>query len=209
METSRKNWLLYILFCATAIALIMGSYVEGMNKGLEEGRQKALQETYEFINIMEQRIAVLKQHQETTSELIDALERRVDASYSMGSVSLSYGDKFNAATFNITAYSPYDDRNGLNSQGDPSVTATGTTPRPGTFAVDPDVIPYGSKMIIIYPDGTVEEGYAEDTGSAIAGKRGEKRYNVDVFRHTFDEAISFGSQRAVVIWYKGDEQNED
>lgn len=112
----------------------------------------------------------------------------------------SFTGDVNVASFEVSAYSPYDDQNYINSDGNPNDTATGTTPRPGTFAVDPDVIPYGSKMMIIYPDGTVETGIAEDTGGAIAGARGERRYRVDVFRYTYASAIAFGMRDAVVIW---------
>lgn len=107
-------------------------------------------------------------------------------------------ESVNAGKFEVTAYSPYDDRNGINSQGDPNKTATGTKPRPGTFAVDPKVIPYGSKIVVIYDDGTVEHGVAEDTGGAI------KKNRLDVFRHTFKEAMQHGRKEATVVWWEAD-----
>jgi 3D (Asp-Asp-Asp) domain-containing protein len=100
----------------------------------------------------------------------------------------------NVAKFVISAYSPYDDRNYINSDGNPNNTATGTKPRPGTFAVDPHVIPYGSKVTILYADGTMEQGIAEDTGGAIKNNR------IDVFRYTYDSAMQFGKKEAIVIW---------
>jgi 3D (Asp-Asp-Asp) domain-containing protein len=106
-----------------------------------------------------------------------------------------YSKDFKVSKFKISAYSPYDNPNGINSDGNPNKTATGTKPGPGTFAVDPDVIPYGSKMVIMYPDGTIERGVAEDTGGAIKNKR------VDVFRRTFNTSMKFGKKDAVVIWY--------
>ena len=45
-------------------------------------------------------------------------------------------------------------------------TATGTWPSRGTIAVDPEVIPLGSKL---YVEG-YGEGIAEDTGGAIQGE---------------------------------------
>ena len=65
-------------------------------------------------------------------------------------------EKYSVDTFQVTAYSPYDNVSGMCNDGNPNVTATGTKPRPGTIAVDSNVIPYGSKIIIIYEDGTVE-----------------------------------------------------
>lgn len=108
---------------------------------------------------------------------------------------LTFKKDFNVGKFVLTAYAPYDDRNGINSQGDPSVTASGATTGPGTLAVDPNVIPYGSNVIIIYPDGTKEHGVAEDTGGAI------NNYRIDVFRYSFDTATAYGKKEAVVIWY--------
>jgi 3D (Asp-Asp-Asp) domain-containing protein len=46
----------------------------------------------------------------------------------------------------------------------------------------------------MYPDGTVEHGVAEDTGGAIKNNR------IDVFRYSFDTAMDFGMQEAIVTW---------
>jgi len=104
-------------------------------------------------------------------------------------------EKYSVDTFQVTAYSPYDNVSGMENDGNPNTTATGTKPRPGTIAVDPKVIPYGSKIIIIYEDGTVEHGIAEDCGGLIKGNV------IDVFRQTYKEAIEHGRREATVIWY--------
>ncbi|WP_297518728.1 G5 and 3D domain-containing protein [uncultured Clostridium sp.] len=81
-----------------------------------------------------------------------------------------------------------------------SVTATGTKPKrnPGglsTVAVDPRVIPLGSKLYI--------EGYgyaiAEDTGGAIKGNI------VDVFLNTSQECINWGRRniKVTIVAYPG------
>lgn len=110
------------------------------------------------------------------------------------STAIKFSSDVKVSKFIISAYSPYDDVNGINSQGDPSKTATGATAGPGKFAVDPSVIPYGSKITIIYPDGTLEHGVAEDTGGAIKNNR------IDVFRWQFEQAMKFGMKEAIVIW---------
>lgn len=48
-------------------------------------------------------------------------------------------------------------------------TATGTVPVPGSIAVNPNIIPYGTKMWIVSSDGKYVYGYAvaEDTGGFI------------------------------------------
>src|SRR5690606_34351907 len=104
-------------------------------------------------------------------------------------------EKYSVDTFQVTAYSPYDNVSGMENDGNPNKTATGTKPRPGTIAVDPKVIPYGSKIIIVYEDGTVEYGVAEDCGGLIKGNV------IDVFRQTYKEAIEHGRREATVIWY--------
>ena len=104
-------------------------------------------------------------------------------------------EKYSVDIFQVTAYSPYDNVSGMENDGNPNTTATGTKPRPGTIAVDPNVIPYGSKIIIIYEDGTVEYGIAEDCGGLIKGNI------IDVFRQTYEEAIKHGRREAIVIWY--------
>lgn len=70
-------------------------------------------------------------------------------------------------------------------------TATGTLATEGrTIAVDPDVVPYGSKVLLIWPDGTQHEYIAEDCGSAINGNR------IDVFIADHEAARVFGVQHA-------------
>jgi len=95
-------------------------------------------------------------------------------------------EKYSIDTFQVTAYSLYDNVSGMENDGNPNKTATGTKPRPGTIAVDPKVIPYGSKIIIVYEDGTVEYGIAEDCGGLIKGNV------IDVFRQTYKEAVKHG-----------------
>ena len=67
-------------------------------------------------------------------------------------------------------------------------TATGTTARVGAIAVDPDVIPYGTRMFIVSADGSITYGVAtaEDCGGNIKGNR------IDLFFDTYDECVSFG-----------------
>ena len=79
-------------------------------------------------------------------------------------------------------------------------TATGTTVRIGTVAVDPKVIPYGTRMFIITNDGTYVYGIAvaEDCGSAI------KQNRVDLYFPTDAECIQFGIRMAT-IYFLGEE----
>ncbi len=74
------------------------------------------------------------------------------------------------------------------------VTATGKPVQVGYIAVDPKIIPYGSKMYIVSPRGGVVYGYcvAEDCGGAI------KNMRVDLFYETEEECNEFGRRDMLV-----------
>ncbi|NCB63139.1 MAG: DUF348 domain-containing protein [Clostridia bacterium] len=76
------------------------------------------------------------------------------------------------------------------------ITATGTTARVGAIAVDPKVIPYGTKMYIVTSDGAITYGVAtaEDCGGAIKGKK------LDLFYDTYNECIQFGVRKCTVYF---------
>ena len=76
------------------------------------------------------------------------------------------------------------------------ITATGTTVRVGTVAVDPKVIPYGTRMFIVTNDGKYIYGIAvaEDCGSAI------KQNRVDLYFPTDYECIQFGIRMATIYF---------
>lgn len=75
-------------------------------------------------------------------------------------------------------------------------TATGTLARYGAIAVDPSVIPYGTRMYIVSWDGSVVYGYAtaEDCGGAINGAR------VDLYYDTYEECIQFGRRDCIIYF---------
>lgn len=80
---------------------------------------------------------------------------------------------------------------------DPSAgkwTASGTRARVGAVAVDPRVIPLGTKLYIESADGFPTYGFAvaEDTGGAIKGNR------IDVFYNSRSQALRFGRRNVVV-----------
>ena len=82
-----------------------------------------------------------------------------------------------------TAYAPDPRCNGVNQY-----TATGRRARRGVVAVDPRVIPLGTRLYV--------EGYgnalAADTGGAIKGKK------IDLCFDTYEEAIRFGRRQVKV-----------
>ncbi len=77
---------------------------------------------------------------------------------------------------------------------DPNPTYTGTVARVGAIAVDPAVIPLGSRLFIVAADGSWLYGYAaaEDRGGGIQGSR------IDLFFDSYQECINFGCRSAKV-----------
>lgn len=67
-------------------------------------------------------------------------------------------------------------------------THIGTKVRPGIIAVDPKVIPLGSKVYIEFPTGKGMYAVAEDTGGAIKGNR------IDIALENRDKVTEFGIQ---------------
>ncbi len=82
---------------------------------------------------------------------------------------------------------------------DTGKTATGTYTSDGrTVAVDPRIIPYGSKLKITMPDGTVYYRTAEDTGGAVKSKNGGKV--VDIYANvSTEELYQRGRTRGVKV----------
>lgn len=99
---------------------------------------------------------------------------------------LTYNKK---AKFNATAYTKTD-------AGCDDYTATGTKVRIGTVAVDPRVIPYGTRMFIMSNDGKYIYGIAtaEDCGGAI------KENRIDLYFDTTAECFQFGRRSCTVYF---------
>lgn len=129
----------------------------------------------------------LKKVQENKGRLedeIDILKRRMNKL-----------EQYEIFKFEATGYSPYDDRTGLNHDGCYTVTATGTQPRPGVVAVNPEIIPYGTKL------------YVQDYGWAIAEDTGGAMRNrtnlIDLYFDTHEEACIWGRRKVWIVVKKG------
>ena len=94
----------------------------------------------------------------------------------------------NSETFTAYAYCPCQKCCGKWANG---ITATGTNAIQGrTVAVDPKIIPLGTKLWI---DGKGPY-IAEDTGSGING------YKLDVYHESHQDALIWGVQSVTVQW---------
>lgn len=94
--------------------------------------------------------------------------------------------------YKATAYTQSDDGCG-------HITANGTRVKVGVVAVDPSVIPYGTRMFIVSEDGQYIYGLAtaEDCGGAIQNKR------IDLYMDSRAECIQFGVRNCTVYFLGG------
>ena len=92
-------------------------------------------------------------------------------------------------SFKTTAYTHTD-------EGCDMITATGTTVRTGTVAVDPTVIPYGTRMFIVAEDGSYIYGIAtaEDCGGGVKGK------HIDLYMPTTEECFAYGVRTSTIYF---------
>lgn len=100
-------------------------------------------------------------------------------STSSESPSLKSGERKVAKTLDVKAYAYTGD----------GITATGTVPKYGTIAVDPSVIPYGTKVYIKELDKVFT---AEDTGGAIKGN------TIDIFMLSEKECNDWGIKNITI-----------
>ena len=199
----RQNFLVVLLIVIMTISVVEGfviliQYVENIQQSVAHQEEK---EELEREIAKAQRVA--SQHEEKYRE---KEEQFVDLVHKMHQLETEI-KKFEILEENLgewnmvegltTAYAPFDNVSGTCNDGNPNSTATGTVPTRGTFAVDPRRIPFGSTMIVVYDDGTVERGKALDTGGAM---RTSRHYLVDVFRDTYEETRQHGVRPALILW---------
>lgn len=90
----------------------------------------------------------------------------------------------------VTAYCPCEECCGK----DDGITSTGTQAKAGrTIAVDPELIPYGTEVVI-----SGEKYIAEDCGEAIKGRR------IDIYFDSHAEAKAYGVKETTCTWVKED-----
>src|SRR5690606_25922079 len=116
---------------------------------------------------------LLEKQKETSKkqEKIKALEKKVDKLEK--DLQAKKKEEEQWQTFTATYYDANYQSTGKNP-GDKGygTTASGRKVQEGvTIAVDPNIIPLGTWVLIQYPDGRIEKRRADDTGSAIKGKK--------------------------------------
>ncbi|EPD49395.1 ubiquitin-like domain-containing protein [Paenisporosarcina sp. FSL H8-0542] len=159
--------------------------LKGKEKVVQEGKKGSVKQTYEIISENGKPVARILKGEEVVSDpakkVVAIGTKIVTASVSRGASSSSEpnGKEFYVSA---TAYTAY-------CNGCSGITATGidlrSNPNLKVIAVDPSVIPLGSKVWV--------EGYgyavAGDTGGAIKGMK------IDLFMPTTDQAFGFGRKQ--------------
>lgn len=172
--------IMFIISITTIICLGRVIYkttmeVESLKEQLGESKEYELKLEKEIELLIENNAILLDKHNE--------LESKLERSKSQSKV--TRGSSKSTLEFVATAYCPCEICCGKWSGGN---TKSGTIPKEGrTIAVDPNVIPLGSKVIV---NGT--SYIAEDTGSAIKGNM------VDIFFNNHQEALNWGRQKVRV-----------
>lgn len=159
------------------------SLYKGETKIVEQGKKGLKVETVQNTYVNDEHVStdVLKSEikEEAKTEIQKVGTKATPAQAAMGDRKVK-----KVITMQATAYDP--------TAG--SKTAMGTRARVGAVAVDPRVIPLGSKLYIESADGFPTYGYAtaEDTGGAIKGNR------IDLFYSTNAQALRFGRRNVKV-----------
>ncbi|MDR5659204.1 G5 domain-containing protein [Serpentinicella sp. ANB-PHB4] len=169
---------------------------------LEQGKTRKVQDGQPGLKELKYEV-VYENGEEVSRELISEvyIEKAVEEIIEKGTagvVMTSRGDNrrySRVLTMNATAYTAGPESTGK-SPGDPGygITSTGSRVRPGVVAVDPNVIPLGSRLYIESMDGKTSYGiaYAEDTGGAIRGNK------IDIYYEDLNRARSFGRRNVRV-----------
>jgi 3D (Asp-Asp-Asp) domain-containing protein len=157
--------------------------IEKASTTLQPGERRVVQEGQEGQSSIVNK-EVYHGSQFVSSELVEkkVITDAVDEIIEVGASNVINGMTYKKSiSAKVTAYTPYD-------AGCNGITATGAKATKGVIAVDPSVIPLGTKVYV--------PGYgvaiAADTGGAINGNR------IDVCYDTKNEAFSWGVQNVTV-----------
>lgn len=135
-------------------------------------------------SIIDEQLRIIKQQNYDMDKLIEELEHIKNELI-----------KWEIIDLEVTAYAPHDNKSGMCADDNPNVTATGTMPQQGTVAVNPKVIPYGTRLYI--PGYGI--GIAEDTGAAIRTRKDL----IDIYMDTHKQAAAWGRQQLRVLVRSG------
>jgi uncharacterized protein YabE (DUF348 family) len=173
------------------------NYNDQMDKGIEKVAEKGengkVQEEILIAYHDGDEVIRLKVNQEVLKEPTDQIVERGTRDI----IATSRGDvRFKKAIYmSATAYDATFESTGKNPDHPLyGITRSGTRVRPGVVAVDPKVIPLGTKLYVKSLDGSADYGFAsaEDTGGAIKGNK------IDLYYESPEVVRKFGRKNVLV-----------
>lgn len=178
-----KVYIIYFLILTIAILALLTT-IDEYNQEIailekEIGRLERLKE-----NLLRQ-----KQLYEATIELYEELEANLTRQINLLE---EENEQLRTIRAKLTAYSPLDNRDGQQAQGNPTRTSTGRRVGRHIAAADPKKLPYGT-ILEVPGYGLVE---IQDTGGAL--RRDNKNIRIDLFHETYNSAMNFGVREAEV-----------
>ena len=167
-----------------------------VNRLTVETTTEEVEVPYETVRVADD--TMKKGHEEVTTEGQNGVQVDTYEVRTLNGETITYVDTA-AKTFTTSSGETYSFSKALTCTGyaycqPGGVTATGTAARQGAIAVDPSVIPLGSRLFVIASDGSVVYGFAtaEDTGGNIKGN------TVDLYYNTESLCRSFGRRDVTV-----------
>lgn len=151
------------------------SEVNALQDAVEESL-RLLEQSQMEIERLEKEKKNLNKEKEILKGEREKLKKELSKKDSVSTVqvtSTSSSNDSNWETFKLTYYDNNEQSTGKRP-GDPAygITASGRPTKEGvSIAVDPNIIPLDSWVLIKWPDGRIEKRRADDTGSAIKGSK--------------------------------------
>lgn len=172
-----------ILWC---VVLILLGFIVGVPAYMHHIDQtKVIAELQTELNKKHDENSLLLEHIQQLQLEIKALKETIESQ-------LQEIEDLKTIRARVTAYSPLDNVDGIQAQGNPNITSTGRVVSRGHAAADPRRLPYGTKLEV--PGYGVVE--IQDTGGALRADR--KNIRLDLFHETYSEAMEFGIQNLEV-----------
>lgn len=171
---------------------------KGTSKTVQKGEEglKKTEYNLEYINgdLVSNTVVSEEVIKEPVSEIVEQGTREKQVVTSRGNTDYQKVITMSATAYDLS-YESTGKRPGDKYYG---ITASGTKARPGVVAVDPRVIPLGTKLYVESTDGTKDYGFAiaEDKGGAIKGNK------IDLFFETANQVRRFGRRNVKVYILK-------
>jgi 3D (Asp-Asp-Asp) domain-containing protein len=159
--------------------VLLQKHTESLKKldKLKDQNQQLFQENQQLIQENQNLKRKLQESDDTVKRLQQKV-RQLSFNHKKDFVNVSRGERegdwiyflatYYDANYQSTGKHPGDAGYGITKSGKPVQAGV-------TIAVDPNIIPLGTWVLIKYPDGRIEKRQAQDTGKAIKG------YKIDIY----------------------------